>query len=143
MSFSKKVKYIDNVGAAQWGYLGAMDQGMAKADSPTFGGLILTGYTKLGSNAPVIKMKKITGTTGATEGDITNIAHGLTVSKIIGCQVLVTQVSDNLVPPAFTCVVEHEYDFFILASVVRIVLSADNSGSIINGAITVLLTYEE
>ena len=87
--------------------------------------------------------KKLTGTTGGTEGDITNITHGLDVSKIIGAQVLVTQSSGNRVPPAFTAVVEHEYDFFILASVVRVVLTAANSGSIINGAITVLLTYEE
>ncbi|KKL61125.1 hypothetical protein LCGC14_2198470, partial [marine sediment metagenome] len=104
--------------------------------------LVVNGYTKLGSDAPAIKMKKLTGTTGGTEGDITNITHGLTVSKIIGCQVLVTQNTNNLVPPAFTAVVEHEYDFFVLASVVRIVLTATNSGSIINGAITVLLTYE-
>ncbi|KKM65790.1 hypothetical protein LCGC14_1487730 [marine sediment metagenome] len=101
------------------------------------------GYAAVGSGAPLIAMKKLTGTTGGTEGDITNINHGLTVSKIIGCQVLVTQSSSNLVPPAFTTVVEHEYDFFILASVVRIVLHASNSGSIINGAITVLITYEE
>ncbi len=104
--------------------------------------LEVNGYTKLGSDAPKIKMKKLTGTTGNTEGDITNITHGLTVSKIIGCQVLVTQSSNNLVPPVFTAVVEHEYDFFILASVVRIVLTTTNSGSILNGAITVLLTYE-
>ena len=100
------------------------------------------GYTAVGSGAPLIAMKKLTGTTGATEGDITNLTHGLTVSKIIGCQVLVTQSSSNLVPPAFTAVVEHEYEFFILASVVRIVLTAGKSGSIISGAITVLITYE-
>ena len=106
------------------------------------GDVEISDFTKLGSAAPAIKMKKLTGTTGGTEGDITNITHGLTVSKIIGCQVLVTQSSNNLVPPAFTAVVEHEYDFFVLASVVRIVLTATNSGSILNGAITVLLTYE-
>ena len=100
-------------------------------------------YTKLGSAAPEIKMKKLTGTTGGTEGDITDLTHGLTVSKIIGCQVLVTQSSNNLVPPAFTDVAEHEYEFFILANVVRVLLTATNSGSIINGAITVLLTYEQ
>ncbi len=101
------------------------------------------GFAALGSGAPKIAMKKLSGTTGGTEGDITNLTHGLTVSKIIGCQVLVTQSSNNLVPPAFTAVAEHEYEFFILASVVRIVLTAGNSGSIINGAITALLTYEE
>ncbi|KKM73359.1 hypothetical protein LCGC14_1411320 [marine sediment metagenome] len=90
------------------------------------------------------KTKKLTGTTGATEGSITNIDHELPdISKVIGMQVLVTQVSGNRVPPAFTIVVEHEYDVFILATVVRVALSATNSGSILDGAITVLLTYEE
>ena len=101
------------------------------------------GFVTLGTGAPVIKMKKLTGTTGSTEGDITNLTHGLTVSKIIGCQVFITQSSNNLIPPEFTNVAEHEYGFFILASVVRVVLHATNSSSILNGAITVLLTYEE
>ncbi len=97
------------------------------------------------SAAHVIKRKKLTGTTGATEGDITNIAHGLPdISKIIGMQVLVTQSTEgNRVPPAFTIVAEHEYDVFILITNVRVVLTATNSGSMLNGAITVLLTYEE
>ena len=107
------------------------------------GDLEVSDFTKLGSTAPVIKMKKLTGTTGGTEGDTTDLTHGLTVSKIIGCQVFVTQSSNNLVPPAFTDVAEHEYEFFILVNVVRVLLTATNSGSIINGAITVLLTYEE
>ncbi len=92
---------------------------------------------------PFAQQKKLTGTTGATEGDITNISHGLTIGKIIGLEVLVDQVSGNKVPPAFTAVADHEYDVFILASVVRIVLHATNSGSIVSEAITVLITYEE
>ncbi len=88
-------------------------------------------------------MKKLTGTTGASEGDTTDITHGLDRSKIIGMQVLVTQSSGNRVPPVFTAVSEHEYDVFIMATVVRVVLTATNSGSITNGAITVLLTYEQ
>ena len=107
--------------------------------------LVLIGcFVKIGSDAPKIKMKKLTGTTSGNEGDLTNLTHGLTVSKIIGCQVFVTQVtSSNLVPPAFTCVPEHEYDFFILGSVVRIVSDSTNSGSIVNRPVTVLITYEE
>ena len=107
------------------------------------GNFEIEGYTKLSSDAPAIKTKKLIGTTGASEGDITNITHGLTVSKIIGCQVFVTQVSNNLVPPGFTDVAEHEYEFFILENVVRVILHATNSDNIKSGAITVLLTYEE
>ncbi len=91
-----------------------------------------------------IKIKKLTGTTGGTEGDITNIAHGLAdISKILGMQVLISQsTANNRVPPVFTSVSEHEYDVFILATVVRVVLAATNSGNMLNRPITVLLTYE-
>ncbi len=111
----------------------------------TTGNLTVNSYTMLGSDAPVIKMKKVTGTTGATEGSITNIAHGLPdISKIIGLQVLVTQSTENnRVPPSLKGVVEHEYDVYILVNEVRVVLSATNSGNLLNGYISVLLTYEE
>ena len=102
------------------------------------------GFTKLGSGAPTIKMKKVTGTTGATEGDSTNIAHGFgDISKILGFRVLVTTSSGNRVPPVFTSVAEHEYDSFINSTNVLVTLTATNSGSLLNRAITVLITYEE
>ena len=116
----------------------------------TFKDIAITGnaeineYTKLGSSAPAIKMKKITGTTGANEGDQTSFAHGLTMSKIISYQVLVNNsASNNRIPPTFTSVNEHEYDVFIDATDVHVYLSAANSGGIKNGLITVLITYEE
>ncbi len=102
-----------------------------------------SGYTKLGSTAPGIKMKKLTGTTGATEGDVTLIAHGFAdISKIIGSQVLVTASNSNRIPPVFTSVNEYEYDTFVDATNVAVRLTATNSNSIRNGAITVLITYE-
>ena len=101
------------------------------------------GYAAIGSGAPKIAMKKVTGTTGANGGDATDIAHGLTASKIIGCQVLVTQASGNLVPPVFTSVGGHEYDVLVMANEVRVKITVANSGSIRSKAITVLITYEE
>lgn len=54
------------------------------------------GFTSLGGNAshPGIKIKVLTGTTAATEGGVSRIAHGLTVSKIVSVTVLVNQ-SEN------------------------------------------------
>jgi len=102
------------------------------------------GYIMLGNGAPNIRMIKLTGTTGASEGDTTQIVHGLADrSKIIGAQVLVSSSTGNRIPPNFKSVNEHEFDFFIDTTNVHIYLAATNSGSITNGAITVLITYEE
>ena len=102
------------------------------------------GFSTMGDdNAPAIKMKKLTGTTAASEGGNITIPHGLTIGKIIGVQVLVTTSSGNRIPPVFTSVAEHEYDFFVDGDDIRVYLSGTNSGSIKSKAITVLLTYEE
>ncbi len=105
----------------------------------------LSGYVSVGSGAPRIKMVKLTGTTGANEGDRTDIAHGLADrTKIIGAQVLVyNSASNNPIPPNFTSVGEHEYDFFSDGTYVRVYLADTNSGSIRNSDITVLIIYEE
>ena len=109
----------------------------AYSDSPT-----LNGFTKLGSDAPGIKLKKLTGTTGATEGNTTSIAHGLTLSKIIGLNVLVTASNGNSIPPELLFPNEFEYNAFLTPTDVIIRLSSTNSGSILSGAIVVLLTHE-
>ncbi len=105
--------------------------------------LIITsgGYIKLGSAAPAIMMKKLTGTTGGTEGANSFIAHGLTQSKIIGFQVLIT--ATDSIPPSFTAIAEYQYDAYIESTNVVIMLHATNSGNLLNKAITVLITYEE
>ena len=111
-------------------------------------GLKISGTTKfkgveIVAPLPNVKIKKLTGTTGATEGDTTDIAHGLTLSKIIGLNVLVTATNGNLIPPSFVRVFEFQYDVFIDPTNIKVILSIANSGSILNSAITVLLTHEE
>jgi len=107
------------------------------------GNVTNTNFTKLGSDAPVIKMKKLTGTTGATEGSTIDIAHGLTLAKIIGFDVLVTADNSNLIPMSFVSVSEFQFDSFIDPTNVRITMSTANSGNLLSNAVTVLLTYEE
>jgi len=101
-----------------------------------------TGYTMLGSGAPRIKMKKLTGTSPAV-GASGTIAHGLTKSKIIGAQVLVNNDTGNRIPPNFTSVGNHEFDFFIDTTNVHIYCISGNSSNIDGNAFTVLITYEE
>ena len=138
-----------NFGEPNMAYLSTGSNEQTKSGKMNFDGGTTTakeevsGFTNLGSDAPVIKMKKLTGTTGATEGDQTNIAHGLTLSKIISCDVLVTANNDNLIPPEFSEVSGFQYSVFIDATNVRIDLNATTSETILSGAITILLTYEE
>ena len=107
------------------------------------GNVTINGFTKLGSTAPNVKMKKLTGTTGATEGSTTSIAHGLTLSKIIGFNVLVTASNGNSITHGLTFSSEFEYDQFIDATNVVIRLSGTNSGNLLSQAIKVLLVFEE
>ncbi len=100
-------------------------------------------FTQLGSDAPIIRMQKFTGTAGATEGDTTTIIHGLTLTKIIGLQSFVTSSNSNLITPALVFSPEFQYDVFLTSTEIAVRLSNTNSGNLINGAITVLLTYEE
>ena len=102
-----------------------------------------SGFTKLGSDAPSIKMKKVTGTTGATEGSTTSIVHGLTISKVLGYNISVENTAGAKIPPAYIGSTEYQYNAYIDASDVHIMLSGSNSGNLKSKLITVLITYEE
>ena len=88
-------------------------------------------------------MKKLTGTTGATEGNLTSIAHGLTISKVIGYHVLVTQASGNKIPPEYTSVAGYEFSAFLDSTNVKVQLHATNSENLLSKAISVLINHEE
>lgn len=108
------------------------------------GTVTVTNFTKLGSDAPVIKMKRVTGTGGTSEGWTTNIAHGLTLSKIVGVTILLTAPNANKIPPSFTSVGEFQYDYFLTDTNIVVDASAANSGSILSSsAIVAVITHEE
>lgn len=89
------------------------------------------------------RMVKLTGTS-PNEGASGTIAHGLADrAKIIGAQVLVSNNTGNRIPPGFTSVGNHEFDYFIDSTNVHIYCISGNSSSIANNAVTVLITYEE
>ncbi len=89
-----------------------------------------------------IKIKKLTGTTGAVGASAT-VAHGLDKSKIIDAQVLVSNNSGNKIPPNFTSVANHEFDFFIDTTNVYVYSIAGNSANIDGNPFTVLIIYEK
>ncbi|KKN31151.1 hypothetical protein LCGC14_0826600, partial [marine sediment metagenome] len=104
--------------------------------------LTVDNYTKLGSTAPAIKMKKLTGTAPA-EGAVVNLSHGLTLSKIIGFQVFITADNSYKIPPEFSSIADYNYSVFVKTSDVEVRLAAADSANINGNAVTVLITYEE
>jgi len=97
---------------------------------------------KLGDLTTGIKMKKLTGTTGASENDETNIAHGLTVANIISMTCLVSNGADIWLQPEHTDTAELQYSCMVSSANVIIKLHPTNSGSILSENIIVLITYE-
>lgn len=100
--------------------------------------------TKLGADAPILRVKKITGTTSATEGGVVSVAHGLTASQIRGVQVVVrpTATPDEAVPPGFTANAGRQYDAYTGTSNLAVSNHATNSENILSAGFTALITYE-
>ena len=106
----------------------------------------IKGYTRLGDiteAAPRIKIKKLTGTSAATEGTWVNIAHGLTQSKIIGVNIIMNVPGFVNLPPSYTFQAEYEYQYQVAATNIVVLNTTTNSANILNKSFTVLITYEE
>ena len=136
---------ISGANAAMYSPDGSKYLNITNAASTFIGNMVSNSYTKLGSTAPAIKMKKLTGTTPSVEGNSVNIAHGLTGSKILAVDVLVGYSSDanNGMPPGYIRAAGYEYYSYHTSSGVVVFLSATNSERILSDTIRILITYEE
>lgn len=103
--------------------------------------LEVNGFTKLGNNAPAIKVLKLTGTTASTQNTTTTVLHGVNPLKIISISVLVDSNS-YLIPPSYNDN-GYEYIYYNLGTSLTIYNSATNSFNILSKPIKVLITYEE
>lgn len=104
--------------------------------------LEVNGFTKLGSNAPAVRMLKLTGTTAGTIGGYVDIAHGLTTSKILSVQVLIESASGTWIPTSYTSIPGYLANFLLTGSVVRVVNMSGDSGGILGKPMKILITYE-
>ncbi len=96
------------------------------------------GYLTLGSTAPAIMMKKLTGTTDADTA--TSVAHGLTASKILSYSVLIA-VGATFLPPDFDAIANpNYYTSYITANNIELSNVQANAQ---NSAYKILITYEE
>lgn len=104
--------------------------------------LEVNGFTKHGTNAPAIKQVEFTGTTAATEGSFVDIAHGLTVSKIISVEVLIEYTAGSWCPNGYTINPEYHADFVIGATNIRLYNHNGSSGNILSKPLKILVTYK-
>lgn len=105
--------------------------------------LEVNGFTKLGSNAPAVKMIKLTGTTASTQGGIITIPHSLNISKILSVDVMLSLNLTTLLPPGYNYSAGNEYTYAVNATTINIYNVAANSGNILSKPVRILITYEE
>jgi hypothetical protein len=103
--------------------------------------LEVNGYTKLGSDAPSIKVKKLNGITGPMEGDFVVISHGLDNSKILSVSVMVQWNNSKYEPNVSGLGV----NFFWACDYNHVQINTvyGDSQWILSKPITVFITYEE
>ena len=107
------------------------------------GNVSVDGFSKLGSSAPAIKVLKLTGTTAATQGTYTTIAHGLDFSKILSVEVFVSPSATVKHGRGWTAYGGYQFDFYLDTTLIQILNIAGNSSSILSKPYTVLITYEQ
>ena len=103
----------------------------------------VTGYTRLGTDAPYIRQKKLTGTSPAAEDGTVSIAHGLTASKILSVTATIQDSNwGNYRLPGDRYAADCEYYLSITSSNITVALSATNSGYLLSRPVKILITYE-
>jgi hypothetical protein len=103
--------------------------------------LEVNGYTKLGSDAPSIKVKKLTGTTAATEGGFVFITHGLNSLKILAVSILVQNGGVSYGPNLQGYSVN--FLWVLNSGNVEVSNVFGDSAFILSKPVRILITYEE
>ena len=114
-------------------------------DGDGTGKVTIVGFSQLGSassSVPEIKMKKLTGTTGATEGSRVTVAHGLTGAKILAIDCLILWATNSKMGPGHIYDVGYNYSCYADNININVRLDATGSENVTSKAFTVLITYE-
>lgn len=107
--------------------------------------LEINGFTKLGSNAPAIKTKVLTGTSFVTNtiGDTVDLAHGLDASKILSVQVYIYTADGFYYPPFCGFPSQVFYYYRITPTSIHLDNNIGFSNNLINRPVKVFITYQE
>ena len=108
----------------------------------------VSGFTQLGSDAPKIKIKKITGTTSGIEGGSTSIPITMDLTKVLSLDAIVQQSNNFIVAPHQPNAdskysVNMTYNTAVATTYVTLDLASGQSGNILNKPFRILITYEE
>ena len=118
------------------------DGTIAITDNST-GNLPISGFTKLGSDAPSIKIKKYTGNMPPL-GQGIFVPHGLTNSKIINFSCVVRDTENNIRMPNSTSGQDIEYYIRIKNDSSSVWLTSGSNAALIAGRpFTITIMYEE
>ena len=101
------------------------------------------GFTKLGSDAPAIKVKKLTGTTAPTQGTSVTINHSLVDAKILDIFVMVDYSTNSFIHPSYTLNPGYQFNWFSNSGMISVTNISGNSSLILSKPIKILITYEE
>jgi hypothetical protein len=147
-NFSQDVIISNGNPAASWfafTYSSATNPLILTGEGDAFVGRNTTtnGFTRLGSAAPNIKMKELSGTFAGLTGSNTNIAHGLTQSKIMSVSILVNASTLNDVSENYIAVNGFEFSYFISSTNVTLSGKNLNDGNLLGRPIRILVTYKE
>lgn len=114
-------------------------------DQEVGGKKTFSGFTKLGTSAPALQCRKVTGTTAGAEGFGMDIAHSIAdVSKVVGVSVMVyDSLNAAWIHAGHTTSTERQFDWRLTGTHLRIINSATNSGSILSAPVKALLWVEE
>lgn len=105
----------------------------------------VNGFTKLGSDAPAIKMKELSLTTSSVASGLASEAHGLSIANILSVTVLVEATSTFLVPPSYEADAKLKYTFFVNNLSVFVVNQSSDCSTgthICSKPVRVLITYK-
>ena len=105
--------------------------------------LEVNGYTKLGPDAPAVRMVVITGTTAATAAGSAAVPHGVNAAKILAVDLHVEYSPNNWVPQAYTVAPGYQYNYYYTATNLIVRNVAGNSATILAKPFKALITYEE
>lgn len=104
--------------------------------------LEVNGYTRLGSNAPKIQMKKLTGITAAVQGGVVFIPHGLDYEKILSVEMLVESTM-LYYPNGYTVTPGFEFNYAVETNIIIVGNVIGNSANILSKSLKILIIYEE
>ncbi|NBB21255.1 hypothetical protein GVN20_17960 [Runella sp. CRIBMP] len=122
-----------------------VNSGGSKLSIANTGNVTVSDFTKLGSDAPAIKQKEITGyNTAALDGTSSFVPHGLPPSKILDVAIFVEALESgdvSQIPPRFPRGEGFSYSFIIKPFFIEVYLN--DGANILNKPIKVIITYKE